>query len=512
MRKLMILTVGLLGLVLACSAHKTEIKAKQVFVVTKQDNNSAQLRVYIDLRILVSRMGLFDARKILVTDLNNDSQVKHQLIVGNGAPEGIFFVTGFDKSEPVRTFCVSIQYVATKEVDPANDIPPHDSLNINFLTPAALYIAKHGDPAKWTEAIAQSIITTYPNPADLEIFSKGKWSYTNGLFLNALSEIQEKTKNPEYFKYIKAWVDLFVTESGQLNPAKYEREIYELDNIPPGRLLIYLYQQTKDERYRKAAEELIDQLNHQPRTTDGGYWHKKVYTNQMWLDGIYMADVYLAQYASAYKEPKYFDEAVKQIELIYRHTLDSKTGLLYHGWDESKSLRWANPQTGASPEFWGRAIGWYMMALVDVLDYLPANHPERNNILKIFRNLSSSLANYQDTTGMWFQVVDKGKVPGNWLESSCTAMFAYAYAKGVQKGFLETGYTQKALKAFNGLVNHEVYFDDQGKVYLNGTVKVGTLNPKVSDGSYNYYIGVDRRINDFKGVGAFLYLALALGK
>jgi unsaturated rhamnogalacturonyl hydrolase len=304
-----------------------------------------------------------------------------------------------------------------------------------------------------------------------------------------------------------------VNENGKFDTSKYKREVYELDNILPGRLLLFLYQQTGDIRYAKAADQLIDQLGHQPKTSDGGFWHKKVYTNQMWLDGIYMADVFMAQYASIFNKPQYFDEAAKQIGLIYNHTVDPKTGLLYHGWDENKNKVWANPQTGASPEFWGRALGWYIMALVDCLDYFPTNHPERNKILQIFKNLSSSIAKYQDTTaGLWYQVVDKGNLPDNWFESSCSAMFAYAFAKGFQKGYLGTGYQQRAVKAFNGLVSHDVYFDDQGKLYLNGTVKVGTLNPKVSKGDYEYYIGVDRRINDFKGMAAFFYLSLVLGK
>jgi unsaturated rhamnogalacturonyl hydrolase len=231
----------------------------------------------------------------------------------------------------------------------------------------------------------------------------------------------------------------------------------------------------------------------------------------MWLDGIYMADVFLLQYAGLYNQLKYRDEAVEQISLIYRHTRDSKTGLLYHGWDESINKIWANPKTGTSPEFWGRGLGWYMMALADVLDYLPENYSKRDSIVNIFKELSLSVSNFQDTsTGLWYQVVDKARVAGNWPESSCTAMFAYAFTKGYKKGFLDKKYFEQAQKAFNGLINNNIYFDNEGKIYLTGTVKVGTLNFKSSDGSFGYYISVDRRTNDFKGLAALLYLSMAL--
>jgi len=513
MRKLLILTFGLLLAIYAQAGKKPDIQAKLAFIVQKLfPINETQLKVYLDWESIIDRIGSIDKTKILIVDLNNNNVIKPQFVDKdqNGTPEAIYFVTAFDGNESVRGFLLQEQEKPVDGISTLTSIPETDTLKITYLTEIKSYFKTHVEPVKWSETIAKSILTTYPNPSDLEIYSAGRWSYTNGFFLNALSEIQSRTKNQEYYTYIKNWTDLFVAKNGKINPEKYDREIFELDNIPPGRLLIYLNQLTGDERYRKAADELIDQLNHQPKTSDGGFWHKKVYTNQMWLDGIYMADVYLAQYADAFKQPKYFDEAVKQMELMYKHTLDSRTGLMYHGWDESKNKVWADPQTGASPEFWGRAIGWYMMAMVDGLDYIPAEHPKRATILKMFKDLSYSLSKYQDTTGMWYQGVDKGDKPGNWLESSGSAMIAYAYAKGYAKGYLGTEYHDKAKKAFEGLKNNEVYFDDQGKFYLSGTVKVGTLNLKVSKGDFNYYIGVDRRINDFKGVAAFMYLAIAL--
>ena len=169
-----------------------------------------------------------------------------------------------------------------------------------------------------------------------------------------------------------------------------------------------MYERTKDEKYLTAARYVATQLDKQPRTSDGGYWHRSTYPNQMWLDGIYMADVYAVQFGRKTGQPKYYDEAVKQITLIAKHTHDPKTGLYFHGWDETKTRPWANKETGTSPEFWGRAIGWYVMAMADVMDGLPADHPGRREVLPIFQALCRSLLKYQDRdTGMWWQIVDK---------------------------------------------------------------------------------------------------------
>ena len=232
----------------------------------------------------------------------------------------------------------------------------------------------------------------------------------------------------------------------------------------------------------------------------------------MWLDGIYMADIFSMQYGKMFNEPKWFDEASRQIQLISKHTLDPVTGLMYHGWDESRNSVWANPVTGASPAFWGRAIGWYFMAVIDCLDYLPESHPSRQSIIGIFRNLAASIAKYQDdNTKLWYQVIDKGDQPGNWIETSCSAMFAYGFAKGANKGLLDASYRQRAQDAFDALIRNYTWYDGNGNLYFDQTVKVGTLNPKVSKGDYEYYIGGEKRINDYKGLGALLYASLEMG-
>jgi unsaturated rhamnogalacturonyl hydrolase len=199
------------------------------------------------------------------------------------------------------------------------------------------------------------------------------------------------------------------------------------------------------------------------------------------------------------------------MKLIAKHTTDPKTGLMYHGWDETKNKIWADQEKGNSPEFWARAIGWYAMALADCLDYIPENHPDRKEIIILFQNLAKSILKYQDPkSNLWYQVVDKGNQPGNWIETSGSAMFTYAFAKGARKGYLDKSYRAVAQKAFDSLIKNYIYFDDAGKLYLDQTVKVGTLNFKNSKGDYAYYISTERRINDYKGLGSLLFASIEL--
>lgn len=369
---------------------------------------------------------------------------------------------------------------------------------------------QHIKPDSWARLTAQSIMKMYPNPADMDIYGKG-WTYTNGFFLHGLYRLWEKEKNPQYLAFIKKWLDSYIGQDGKLSAQEYKPEEYKLDDVESGKVALLMYQNTHDKRYLTACEQLLDQLQKQPKTSDGGYWHKLVYPWQMWLDGIYMADAFAMQYAAATQQKQYFDEAIKQIMLIARHTIDEQTGLYYHGWDENKNPVWADPLTGVSPCFWGRAVGWFAMALVDGLDALPANHPDRDKLLAILQKLSASLIKFQDPeTGLWYQVLDRGQEPDNWHETSCSAMFCYALARSANQGYLPPRYKKYAQKAFKGLCDHHIYFDDQGLLYLTGTVKVGTLNFASSKGDYAYYVNTDRRINDFKGIGAFLFAALEL--
>jgi unsaturated rhamnogalacturonyl hydrolase len=232
----------------------------------------------------------------------------------------------------------------------------------------------------------------------------------------------------------------------------------------------------------------------------------------MWLDGIYMAAPFYVQFAEVFNHPNGYDDAVHQILLIERHTWDSQTGLFYHGWDESKLQKWANPDTGCSPNFWGRAIGWYAMAIVDVLDFLPPSHRAWKRIVTIFERLVESLVQFQDLdTGLWYQVLDRGGDAGNYLEASASCMFVYAFAKGVRKGYLSQNLLEVASKGYDGILKNLIKVDENGLVNLTQICSVAGLGGKQQrDGSFEYYIGEPITTNDMKGVGAFLLSSLEM--
>ena len=356
----------------------------------------------------------------------------------------------------------------------------------------------------WPIKIANSVRAKFPTPEKL-----AGWNYTEGMIVDALIDIASRTGRDDDIVYARAWLDRFVRADGTIDPAQYPLELYSLDRIRPGPALLYMYGHTKEDKYLKAAEELVSQLDKQPRTTEGGYWHRSTYPNQMWLDGIYMADIFSAKYAAATGQPKYFDEAVKQITLIASHTHDPKTGLYYHGWDETKTRPWADKQTGASPEFWGRAIGWYAMAMADILDVLPADHPGRKQIMPIYQDLCKALVKYQDhDTGMWFQIIDKPTAPKNYVETSCSIMFACAFAKGANRGWLPPEFAEHARRATRGILNHKIDPLSNGTLSIRDTVGVGSLGP--GGGTYDYYVNVPLVTDDQKAIGAFMYLTMAL--
>jgi unsaturated rhamnogalacturonyl hydrolase len=279
-----------------------------------------------------------------------------------------------------------------------------------------------------------------------------------------------------------------------------------------GRSLLFLYNKTGQTKYKTAAQKVRGQLLTHPRTSDGGFWHKQVYPYQMWLDGLYMGEPFYAEYSKMFAEPTNFDDISNQIILMEKHARDASTGLLYHGWDESKNQSWADPVTGCSPNFWGRSLGWYAMSLVDVLDHFPAGHTKRDTIVNILKRLSTAIVNYQDpATGLWYQVVDKAGEAGNYKEASASCMFVYALAKGYRKGYLDETKMDAALKGFNGIIDNFVSVDAQNVVHLNNICRVAGLggNP-YRDGSYAYYISEQVVTDDPKGVGAFILASIEI--
>jgi unsaturated rhamnogalacturonyl hydrolase len=292
----------------------------------------------------------------------------------------------------------------------------------------------------------------------------------------------------------------------------YKEEDYSLDNVLCGRELLTLYKVLKTEKYAKALVQLRRQLKNQPRIPEGSFWHKRRYPNQMWLDGLYMGEPFYADYAATFHENEDFDDIANQFIMAEQHTRDAKTGLLYHAWDESHTERWANPETGLSQNFWARADGWYGMALVDVLDYLPKDHPKRAELIAILNRLAVAIQKYQDAkSGLWYEVMDKANEKGNYTESSASCMFVYTLAKGARMGYIVPSYLAAAEKGYKGIVNTFVETDAKGQINLNGTVSVGGLGgTPYRDGSYQYYLSEKVVTNDAKGVGAFIQASVEM--
>lgn len=369
---------------------------------------------------------------------------------------------------------------------------------------------------KWSERMALSEIKRFPDPTLLDFRDKPKWSYTPGLVLQGMSKVFEQTKNQKIYDYIYDYPNRMIEEDGKIKT--YKMSNYNLDMIKAGDIIYYLYNKNKEPRYKKVMDTLHKQLEAQPTTSEGGYWHKKIYPYQMWLDGVYMAEPFHAKYTKSFMEgdeaQKMYDKIVLQFDLIEKHSRDPETGLYYHGWDESKEQKWANKETGLSQHFWSRGMGWYGMALVDVLDYLPENHSGRERIIKYLNQYAEAIVKYQDEkTGTWYQVLNLPDREGNYLEATGTNMFTYVLAKGVNKGYLPKQYLNNANKAFDGILETFITVEDNGVVNLNKCCGVAGLggNP-YRDGSFEYYIGEIIRSNDPKGTGPFMMAALELNK
>jgi unsaturated rhamnogalacturonyl hydrolase len=363
-----------------------------------------------------------------------------------------------------------------------------------------------------SEQLATSFLKLYPDSIIYAGQSNSKkWNYEQGLIMEAFYQMWNKSGRNEYLNYIKNNLDYYIDNDGKIKT--YKIEDFNLDNISPGRALLNIYNLTKNEKYKKAADILRQQIRKQFRTKEGGFWHKKIYPDQMWLDGLYMAEPFYSQYATLYDEKDSFKDIANQFLLIEKHCKDKKTGLFYHGWDESKSQKWANPEIGTSPCFWGRAMGWYLMGLADVLDYFPAKNPQRNELIRIFNELSSSLINYRDSKmKLWYQVVDKGNEEGNYIETSGSLMFIYAFAKGFNKGYLTRNYYEIARESFKSLKDNFIISKNGLLNLTNVCAGAGLGGNPYRDGSYDYYIHEPIRVNDFKGYGPLLLASLELEK
>jgi unsaturated rhamnogalacturonyl hydrolase len=364
----------------------------------------------------------------------------------------------------------------------------------------------------WSRRMTDSFIARHKDSILVGKNTKTRWDYEQGLMLKAIEKVWYRTGEGKYFDYIRKDIDQYVGKDGSIRSYKFDD--FNIDNIPPGRALLTLYQQTlpDKDKYKKAADQLWKQLEEQPRTKEGGFWHKKRYPNQMWLDGLFMGEPFAAEYSKIFKHPEHFNDIARQFELIEKYAVDEKTGLVYHAYDESREQQWADKKTGRSPHFWGRAIGWYAIAIVDVLDYFPENHPKRAELISYIKRLAPVLAKYQDkSSGVWYQIVDQGNRKGNYFEASASCMFVYALAKASRLGYIPETYAATAKKGFDGILKNFIEVEADGLVSLNKTVSVGGLGgTPYRDGTYEYYLSEPIRKNDLKGVGPFIFASIEI--
>ena len=344
----------------------------------------------------------------------------------------------------------------------------------------------------------------YPTAKDL-----GSWGYAKSLYLYGQYLVWKRTHEPRYLQYIKDWVDSHVDAMGVVTNTNAQGVVAEvkfdnLDSMLPGNLLLLLYQETKVPKYKLAAERIRRRFDTYPRTQDGGFWHaaSKNREWQLWGDGVFMSMPFLVRYGSIFGDSKYAnDEAAKQLTIYASHLNDPKTGLMFHAYDESGQSAWVvDPSSKHSAEFWCRAMGWFGMTLIEVLELFPRNHPQRPRLISQLRQLVQAWANYQDkNTGLWYQVVDKGQNQDNWLETSSSSMYTFVTAMAVQRGHVSKKFLSVANKGYAGVLTRLSLDSD----HMTSIVDIceGT---NVAD--LAYYLGRKRNVNDFHGLGAFLIM------
>jgi|GEM_PF-594090 len=390
---------------------------------------------------------------------------------------------------------------------------------------SAVKAASNAETLANQNVVLERVLREWPAGKIDTVKAPGGWSYEEGVLLDGIVAEWRATGDGRLFHYLKDAVDASVDKDGTIHMyggKPFPVEGHSMDDIEMGRATLALYRVTQDKRYYNAVKFLHDQMASQPKNASGGYWHKQIYPDQMWLDGAYMSEPFLANYARTFGHDEEFAQIETQLLLMDAKMLDRKTGLLRHGWDESKKMPWADKTTGLSPEPWARAMGWYAMALVDVLERIPDSDPQRAALEDVTRRTLSAVARYQDEeTGLWWQVLDRGKhsnrgvsvhdgkleraataaAPGNYLEASASCMFVYALAKAVRLGALPPRFEENAVRGWAGVQSHFVKPDGT----LSGTVKVAGLGgTPYRSGTYEYYVGEAVGDNDAKGVGAYL--------
>ena len=370
-------------------------------------------------------------------------------------------------------------------------------------------------PLEWSTRLARSELARQGGALECGGAPKARWDYTSGLFAHSLQQLAQRIGDTALLDAGDRIVTSYIKPDGTI--ATYRLEDYNLDMVTPGRALLNRQERQPEERLRLALATLRKQIAGQPRTSEGGFWHKQRYPNQMWLDGLYMGSPFLAHYGKVFGEPAAFADVANQILLIDAHLYDVRTGLYYHAWDEARQQSWADQTTGLSPNFWGRSIGWYGMAIVDVLDDLPPTQPELEDINAILGRVADGIVRWQDpTSGAWWQVVDQGDRKGNYLEATASSMFVYTLAKAINHGYLPRArYLPAVRRGYEALIREFTRTAADGSVSLTRCCSVAGLGftnnaGRARDGSFEYYISEPIVDNDLKGVGPFILAGLEM--
>jgi rhamnogalacturonyl hydrolase YesR len=332
-----------------------------------------------------------------------------------------------------------------------------------------------------------------------------------GLQPLAYDELNKERPDPRYAAVLQEVTGSYIADDGTI--FGYDEQLYNIDAINPGRNLLRLLDSTDQQKYATAAHTLRRQLKNQPKTSDGAFWHKKKYPSQLWLDGVYMAMPFLARYSQRFEQGASLDEVIREFEVTRARLRDPKTGLYYHGWDEAKAQSWADPTTGRSSQFWGRGMGWFAMALVDVLEVLPIQtySQQRAALVAMAGEFAQALMAHQDATGTWWQVVDRPGAPGNYREATASAMFTYFLAKAARMGVIDSGYAASAKRAYQGLLHEFVLVHPDGLISVTRQCHVGGLGFG-RDGSYRYYMSEPIVRNDPKGNGPFILAGIEIAR
>lgn len=333
---------------------------------------------------------------------------------------------------------------------------------------------------------------------------KSTWDYIDGCMIKAILEMYAITQDKKYFDFADAFIDYKVREDGTIEG--YDVSELNIDNVNAGKTLFELYDLTGKEKYRKAIDLIYSQIEQMPRTKEGNFWHKNIYPNQVWLDGLYMCQPFYMEYETRFNNKKNYDDILNQFSQVVKNMRDPKTGLYYHAYDSSREMFWCDKVTGLSQNFWLRALGWYSMALLDTLDKMDESCTELYEKLKdVFVELMDAMLKYQDESGMWYQVVNLGGMEKNYLETSGSSIMAYALLKGVRHGLLPESYRENGKKAFKGICDKYLSTDDEGNLHLGGICLVAGLGGKaMRSGTFDYYMSEPVVNDDAKGVGPFL--------